>query len=259
LLTLWDNLQQLGERTSAEMSQLALLWLGDTDPSQRIAACRQLLHDRRYRALVIAWLHERGDEAAAAEVANAVAAELPPTDALDVLRALTPLLQHATGSYIGLGVRAPDVLADAYREHLASDTHADVRRELVFGVGMVPGAIGLETAELALANDPSADVRVQALFAITAHGGDDRGERAMMRALDDPAITGDARHLESLVFALRNLEHGDANVVDRVGQRLRATALSEASRQELEQMMARCLPGGGGGGEPRVPASVLRR
>lgn len=252
LLTLWDNLQEHGERSSAETSRLALLLLDDADPSQRIAACRQLLLDPRFRALVLARLHERSAHADAALLADTAANELPPAEALDVLRDLTPLLTHAPGSYIGLGVRAPDVLADAYREHLAADTQPEVRRELVFGVGMVPSPIGLEIAELALANDPSPDVRVQAMFALTAHGGPERAEHAVLRLLDDPAVTGDAHHVAALVAALRNFESGDPNVMDRIGRRLAALPLPDALRQQLEQTLSRSLPGG------EVPAAVRR-
>jgi hypothetical protein len=77
LLTLWDNLQKNGERSSDELSRLALMLLVDSDPSQRTAACRQLLSDARYRDLVLSWLRERNDQTVANEIAWPAPHELP--------------------------------------------------------------------------------------------------------------------------------------------------------------------------------------
>jgi hypothetical protein len=246
LLTLWDNLQRGGERSSAELSQLALALLGDGDVSKRAAASRQLLQDPRYRALVLASLRERDDRAVAHEVANLAAQELPVADALALLRELAPTLQRAPQAYLMLGFRAPMAVADSYRSLLASDTCGDVRCDLVAGIGMARTPLGLEIAQLALDRDPSPDVRLQALFALAAHDDPERAALAFDRVLDDPAIAGDAARLGAVVLALQNLEaRADPNLSARIVQRLRALRLLEASHATLVAIEQRCLPGGG--------------
>lgn len=243
LVTLWNNVQRFGERTSDDLARLALLWLGGDDPSQRTAACRQLLLDARYRDLVLSWLRERGDRDVAAELAGIAAQELPPDQALALLRELAPLLPSAPNAYLVLGFRAPEALADAYRELLASDVQPRVRADLVTGVGMTTTPIGLEIARLALENDPSPDVRLQAVFALTARRDPALGEAALQQALDDPRIAKDPLRLSAVVLALQNLETtGDLNALHRVGQRLQTLALSDASRQTLAGILARGLP-----------------
>jgi hypothetical protein len=258
LLTLWHNLQQFGERSTAELSQLALALLGDSDPSHRTAACRQLLADARYRNLVLSWLRENSDRTVVRDVANLAARELPPGEALAILRELAPVLPQAPNAFLILGYRAPETLADAYRELLASDTQPAIRSGLVTGVGMAVTPLGLEIAELALEQDPSPDVRLQAVFALTARGDADLAERAISRALDDPRITADPVRLSSVVFALENLEaSGHANHIHRAAQRLLATPLSAASRRTLEALLQRSLPGGTGAEPVPSPSSVL--
>jgi hypothetical protein len=248
LLTLWENVQRFGERSSDELSRLALLLLDDADPSQRTAACHQLLKDARYRNLVLSWLRERGDKVVAAEVAGVAARELPPAEALSLLRELATTLPRAPNAYLVLGFRAPDLVADDYRALLAAGTHADVRCDLVTGVGMTQTPLGLEIAELALHNDPSLDVRMQAVFALTSRGDAALGERALARILDEAGVAGDKQRLAAAVLALQNLAAtGDANAIDRVGRRLLAMPLSAASRQQLEGLLQRCLPGGAPG------------
>lgn len=245
LLTLWANLQQFGERSSDEISRLALLLLADSDPSQRLAACRQLLTDPRYRALVVGWLREHADQAVASELAALAARELEPAQALQVLRELSPVLQQAPNAYLVLGFRAPEALADAYQELLASNTQPGVRRDLVTGVGMSGSAQGLEIAQLALAHDPSPDVRIQAVFAITARGQVELAERAVNQLLDEPLIAQDPSRLGSLVLTLQNLEAGGhTNEIDRLAQRLRTLPLAEHSQQLLDALVQRSLPGG---------------
>lgn len=245
LLTLWDNLEASGARSSDELSTLALLRLDDQDPSQVVAACRQLLSDPRYRDLALAWLKERADPALAHAIARLAGRELPPSDALVALRELSPMLQHTRGTFLAIGVRAPEVVADAYREQLAADTQPQLRRELVMGVGMLPDGSGLEVARLALLHDPSVEVRLQALFVHTVHGDKVDAEAAVNRVLDDPAVAADPMHLAAVVLALQNLEHQDANVMARLGARLQAMALAPRSRELLDGMLARSLPGGG--------------
>lgn len=250
LLTLWDNVQRLGERSSEELSLLALTWLGGDDASQRTAACRQLLADSRYRALVLSWLRERNDRTVAEELAKVAASELEAPDALALLRELTPLLPTAPNAYLVLGFRAPEALADSYRELLASNTQTQVRADLVTGVGMTTTPLGLEIAQLALANDPSPDVRIQAVFALTARREKALAEAALHQVLDDPLVARDPTRLGALVFALQNLEAADdPNVMQRVGQRLQTLPLADHSRQLLANLLARAVPGGGVAGK----------
>lgn len=245
LLTLWDNLQRHGERSSADLAGLAMVLLADADPSKRTAACRQLLGDPRHRHVVLAWLRERRDLAVAAEISGIAARELPPAEALAVLREVGALLPSQPNAYLALGHRAPDLLADSYRELLAADTHAAVRADLVAGLAMADPAKALPIVELAQASDPAPAVRVQAMLTLTAAAAATHGEAACTRALDDPAVASDPGALAAVVFALQNLEAaGDINAVDRLGQRLRRTPLREDSRLALEQLLARALPGG---------------
>lgn len=247
LLTLWDNVQRLGERSSEELSLLALTWLGGEDASRRTAACRQLLGDERYRALVVSWLRERNDRVVASELAQVAVADLEPRAALALLRELTPLLPSAPNAYLVLGFRAPDAVADSYRELLASNTQPQVRADLVTGVGMTTTPLGLEIAKLALANDPSPDVRIQAVFALTARRENTLAEAALNQVLDDPLVAQDPTRLGALVLALQNLEAtDDPNVMLRVGQRLQTLPLADYSRQLLAGLLARTIPGAGG-------------
>ncbi|MBL8749650.1 MAG: hypothetical protein JNK78_10860 [Planctomycetes bacterium] len=253
LLTLWDNLQRSGERSSDELARLALLLFADTDPSKRIAATRHLLTDARYRPMVLAWLREQQDGATAIEVAGLAARELEPAAALDVLRELGPILPRAPAAYMVLAARAPSALADAYRELLASNTQPGMRQDLVAGVGFSGAAEGRTVAELALRHDPSPDVRIQAVFALSATDTD-AGERAISELLDDPRIAKDPNHLGALVLAMQNLEAGrNLNAIDRLGRRLRTMALSESGRVALEALLARSLPGGAPSSDPGTP------
>ena len=261
LATLWDNLQRTGERSSEELARLAMLLLEDTDPTKRAVACRQLLADARFRPLALAWLREHGDTDTAAEIAGLVASDLPPDAALEVLRELGTLLRRAPGAYMVLGARAPELVADAYRELLAANVQPDVRTDLVASVGLTGSEHAAEIVALALQNDPSPEVRLQAAFVLTATGSADAGEAALHRLLDDPAVAGDPTRLGAVVLALHNLEAGSAtNQIDRLRQRLRALPLDAASRQSLEALLARSMPGGvtsapnggpAGSGEPR--------
>lgn len=243
LLTLWDNVKAYGERTSAELTQLAMLRLDTGDPSQIITACRQLLADAKFRAVVLSWLRERKDMELAAEIAQLAARDLPVRDALDVLRELAPLLPHTRGAYTGLGIRAPEVLADAYREHLAANNQPDIRRELIMGVGMLPDPAGLKLAELALAHDPSPDVRIQAMYVFTVHATPEAAEQAINQLLDDPVIANNEIHMSSVVLALYNLQNGDPNTLARLGARLQSMGLPDYSLASLKEILARSLPG----------------
>lgn len=245
LLTLWDNLQRFGERSSEELARLALILMGDRDPSQRAAACRQLLKDPRYRNLVLAWLREHNDRAVANDVAEVAAREMPVPEALGLLRELSGTLPRAPNAYLLLGFRAPEAVADDYRALLAANTHPDVRCDLITGVGMTRTPLALEIARLALTNDPSPEARLQAVFALTAQAAAEHGETAIVQALDDPRIAGDPTRVGALVLALDNLAaSGDVNAVDRVAQRLQRLPMHDDARRGLAAILARCLPGG---------------
>ncbi|MBM3974711.1 MAG: hypothetical protein FJ301_11490 [Planctomycetes bacterium] len=246
LLTLWDNLQRFGERSSAALAALALALVDGADPSQRLAACRHLLRDPRYRAIALASLQTRGDRAFVADVATAVAQDLPVDDALGVLAELGPTLGRAPHAYLVCGHRDPDVVADAYRRLLADDVQPDRRADLVAGVGMARTATGLDVARTALAHDPSPAVRLQAVFALTANADLETALAALLQAADDAALTADPLRCDGLAYALQNLErHGDADAIDRATRRLGALSLSASGRAALAAIRERALPGGG--------------
>lgn len=224
---------------------MALLLLGDADPSKRTAACRQLLGDARYRHVMLAWLRERGDVAVATEVANLAAQELPANEALAVLRELGPTLKNMPSAYMSLAFRAPEAIGDAYRELLAANTHAATRTDLIAGLAMAEAGHAIPAVELAQGSDPAPEVRAQAMLTLTVTAPLTHGEQACQRALDDPAIGGDPGRLAIVLLAMQNLEAaGMTNAVDRLGQRLRTMPLREDTRLQLEQLLARALPGG---------------
>ena len=244
LMTLWDNIEQAGERSSEELSRLAMLRLDSRDPSEIVTACRQLLADPKYRAIVLSWLRDRKDPQIAQSIAQIAAQELPVDDGIAVLGELAPLLKHTRGTYMSLGLRSPDAVSETYRRHLAANTQPDIRRELIMGVGMIPHAAGLPVAELALANDPSPEVRIQALYVLTVHATPEASERAINQLLDVPEIANNPSRLGSIVLALQNLEKGDPNRLARLGARLQSLPLANYSRASLMEILNRVLPGG---------------
>ncbi len=245
LLTLWQNLQQFGERSSTDLACLALLQLGDADPSQRIAACRHLLLSPRYRSAVLAWLREHQDLDVANEAMRIAARELPAADAIATLRELAPLLPEMPAAYMALAHRAPQALADTYEQLLADNVQPAMRRDLLAGLGMDEAGQQRSTLELALHNDPDPAVRLQALLSLSASAAQQCGEAACTRLLDDPLIANDPERLSVVVMALQNLEvAGMTNAIDRLGRRLLAMRIPEHSRRELDQLLARALPDG---------------
>lgn len=245
LLTLWQNLQQLGERSSTELANLALVALDDADPSRRTVACRQLVGDERFRPLVLAWLREHQDLEVADEVARLAALELPPAQALATLRELAPLIQSSPALFMALGHRAPETLADAYEQLLADAVQPGVRRDLIAGLGMNEGEATVAMLRLALDHDPNPAVRLQAALSLSACAPQSHGEEACRRMVEDPAIGNDPVRLGVVLMALQNLEvAGLTNAVDRVGRRLAATPLDETSRRRLAELLQRALPPG---------------
>jgi hypothetical protein len=246
LTTLWRNLEAIGARTSGELLSLALLLLDDPNTSKRVSACRQLLGDPRFRPLVLEQLQRRRDAGLAREVAMAAAQDLPPADALEVLRVAHPLAGDFVAPFLVLGSRDAELLQREYEQRLAGDVDPRLREALVGGAGFGGSPRGIELARLAFDSDPDADVRLRALFVLTGNAADALGEQTIATALDDPRIRDDPRRLHALVLALGNLERaGAVNAVDRLGQRLRAcTALTAAAREDLDQLLRRALPGG---------------
>jgi hypothetical protein len=244
LLTLWDNLERHGERSSEALAALALLLLDGKDGSQRAAACRHLLREARYRALVVDALRRSADRGFVREVASLVASDLPVDDALGVLADLGPALGRAPHAYLVCGHRAPDAVADAYRRLLADDVQPDRRVDLVAGVGMVRSPTGLDVARTALAHDRSPEVRLQAVFALTANADPETAMAALLQAADDAELTAERARCDGLVFALGNLERqADAAAMDRATRRLDALSLSADGRAKLAALRARTVPG----------------
>jgi hypothetical protein len=246
LQTLWQNLAATGARSSQELASLALLLFDDSDPGKRLAACRQLLLDARYRDVVLARAKERKDAALAAELCAVAAQQLSPAAALAVLAELGPLAPTAlTVPYLALAQRDAAAVCAAYERHLADDVRPGVRAELITGAGFTRSAEGIELARLALHADRDNGVRVRAMFVLTGNAAAALGESAMSQLLDDPAFANDADCIGAAVLALENLERANLiNAIDRLGQRLRQTALRAGDRDNLERILARALPGG---------------
>lgn len=245
LQTLWDNLLQRGERSSAELASLALVLLANPDASQRMAACRHLLLDGRFRSVVLAWVREHQDRTVADDLANIAARELAPREALAVLKELAPIVGNVPHAYLAVGMRDTAAVADAYRELLAGSQHPTLRADLIAGMATGNPAEALPVLELAQTSDPTPAVRSQALLTLTAAAAARHGEAAFDRALADPALRSDPHQLALFVLALQNLEFaGLTNAVDRYGQQLRNLPLREDSRNLLEQLLSHALPGG---------------
>lgn len=243
LTTLWRNLQSTGERSSPDLASMAMILMADADPSRRTAACRHLLLDPRYRAVALSWLRERDDLDVTTDITAIVARELPPPEASRVLRELSAVLPNMPGAYMALASRSESIVIDDYYALLGSDTHATVRRDLISGLGMARGPKAQKVVELAL-QDPASEVRAQAMLTLSG-AAPDKAEAACNQLLDDPRSANDPFTLTVAVMALQNLESaGLINAVDRLGQRLRIAPLTAASRQRLEAILARALPGG---------------
>lgn len=252
LLTLWRNLQGSGVRASQELDSLALLLLEDANVVHRLAACRRLLADPRWRHLALE--RARKDPALRRETALAAATELAPSEALSALAELHPGSgQELFGAFVTLGSRDVQCLVDAYEHRLATDTEPRLRASLLAGAGSLGHPHGVALAEAAHQHDPDPLVREQARFVLTAHAPADVGERVLQQALDDPLVLADPGRLGAIVLALENLARaGELHALDRVGRRLRATALREADRVRLEELLERHLPRGAAGTNPET-------
>lgn len=247
LSTLWQNLERSGSRTSEDLAALALLFLGEANPGKRATACRQLIGDARYRGIVLDHLRRSGDPALAREVAMAAARDLEPAVALDVLAFTAPLAPDFTSPFLALGMRAPAEVQTAYERQLGQGSDPALREQLVAGLGFAHPQLGMQTAQLALQSDPSPLVRLRAVFVLSGAATEAIGEEAFRRALADPELRRDPRHVGALVLALENFAHANhPNAVERLGRELLAVApLDPAQRADLERILARALPPGG--------------
>lgn len=247
LLTLWRNLQAAGQRAGQDLDSLALLLLEDRHVVHRLAACRRLLADPRWRHLALE--RARADPDLCRETAVAAATELAPADALTALAGLHPGSGRALlGAFVTLGARDVQCLVDAYEQRLAADSDPQLRASLLAGAGSLGHPEGIRLAEAAHRHDPDLLVREQAMFVLTAHAPSVHGERVLQAALDDPQVLADPGRLGALVLALENLARaGELHALHRVGSRLRATGLRAADRARLEELLERHLPRGAGG------------
>ena len=247
LLTLWRNLQAAGQRAGQDLDSLAMLLLDDSHVVHRLAACRRLLVDPRWCHLALE--RARADPTLRRETAVAAAAELAPRDAIAALAGLHPGSgRELLGAFVTLGARDVQCLVDAYEQRLAADSDPQLRASLLAGAGSLGQPEGIRLAEAAHRHDPDLQVREQALFLLTAHAPAAHGERVLQAALDDEQVLADPSRLGALVLALENLARaGELQALHRVGLRLRATALREADRARLEELLERHLPRGAGG------------
>ena len=145
-----------------------------------------------------------------------------------------------------LGSKDSELLGQAYEQRLADGVDAQMRAELITGVGFAGTANSVELAKTALQYDPDPEVVSRALFVLSASGDIELAEQSLLRALDDPRIGGDPVRLGGIVHALHNLTGGGAiNALHRLGQRLAAMPnLLPGDRLELEKILARSLPQG---------------
>ncbi len=227
LLTLWTNLEATGTRSSSDLASLALLFKDDVNPSRRLAALRHLLgaDGGRYKELVLREALGRRDPQLLGELAMAISRRLPPKEAVaDLLRISKVSGRSLTPALLTLGTRDASALRDAYDKHLAADSHATFRAELVTGAGFQQDVVGLELALEALQVDPDPDVRCRALMVVTSRADTQLAERHLMALLDLPDVGANPARLGKVMLALENLATRNCpNTLRRVADRLLAT------------------------------------
>lgn len=250
LRTLWDNIEQDGERPDPVRDDLAMQWLADGNRCQRAVAVRHLLRAGGRRGMVLSWLRRSGSPGLTAEITRQVARDLSPREAVAILRELSSAAPSLAGACMVLAARAPEAVIDGYYECLASDTHPAARRDLIAGLAMAAATDECRAAlELANVADSAAEVRVQAMLSLSATAPE-QAEAACWRVLAHPETAADPKALAVVVFAVQNLEAaGLVNAVDRLGTRLRSRALSRSSRELLERVLRQGVP-------PRLPATA---
>ncbi len=247
LATLWRNLAATGARSSDQLAGLALLLLENGNLSERMASARTLLHDDRYRAVLLDLIDRNQDRQLAHMVGLAAAQELAPAAAMAVLQRTARHPGTHTASFVALARRDPAMLQRRYEQLLGDDRESRLRAMMVTGSGFAATDGGLEVARLAMASDPDPEVRLRAMFALTARAAEALGEQAILDAIEDPRIGGDGLRLASVVAAFQNLANaGMVNAVHRLGLRLReCPALGDAAREQLEELLGQSLPRGG--------------
>lgn len=249
LLTLWDNMTERGERMAERLASLAFLFKDDENPARRLAALEYLLTNEagQYRRLVIDLVLASHDAELARLLAHSAATALEPQLALEVMNSMISLAGSSLMTpLMVLGSKDSELLGQAYEQRLADGVDAQMRAELITGVGFAGTANSVELAKTALQYDPDPEVVSRALFVLSASGDIELAEQSLLRALDDPRIGGDPVRLGGIVHALHNLTGGGAiNALHRLGQRLAAMPnLLPGDRLELEKILARSLPQG---------------
>ncbi len=248
LLTLWENLEEAGVRSSGEVASLALLLMEGTNPGCRLAALEFLLlgGEGRFTELAVREIIDRGDEEEACWLASSAAHKMEPRQAVELLESLAAVAGRGlTAAFLVLADRAPQILVAAYDRHLAGDSSPSLRAALVTGVGFRGQARGIDLARLAFGQDPDPGVRSRAMFVLTACAGTSLGEEVLMSALDDPVMGHDASHLGQIALALENLEDtAKSDAIDRVARQiLKREELLAGDRERLVQWLARVMPG----------------
>lgn len=246
LLTLWKNLEATGARSSSDLASLALLFKGDINPSRRLAALQHLLtaDGGRYKELVLRDAIDRRDPQVLGELVLAISKRLPPKEAIgDLLRISQVSSRSLTPALLNVGLRDASVLRAAYDKHLADNSHAQFRGELITGAGFQQDTAGLDLALDAVRVDPDPDVCCRALMVITSRADPVLAEARVMSLLDQPQFSDSPEHLGKVVLALQNLATRDCpNALRRVADRMLATGRLRAG----DKRRLRRLRDGGG-------------
>jgi hypothetical protein len=245
LRTLWRNLEASGARTSGRLASLAMLFLEDANPARRQAAARQLVADPRYRDFAIAQVVRAGDRGLAAELARTAAVELPPAEALAILRAVDEVGgDELTAAYLVLGDRDGRLMAREYEQVLADGVRPQLRASLITGATAALDQDAFGIARLAFDFDPDPQVRIRALYALAMQPDHAAAEAALAAAIDDPLAASDRTWIGNIALALRNLAgQGAIQALDRLGRRLEQhPMLAEHDRRALRQLLAEHLP-----------------
>lgn len=244
LLTLWRNLEAGGVRPRDGVETMALMLKDDTNPARRAAAIERLMlsGDRNLVDFVLRDVEEQRDAKRAADLAAPAATHLPPDQALEVVQRLRAVAQRPlTVSAIELSRRDGALVRTRYQELLASQSRADLRADLVMGLGCNPSSDNLAVANTALQIDPDPQVRRRALLAITGNAASALGEQAVSAALADRELCGpQGERLSVIVAALDNMaRQGEHDAVARLGRQLgQRRDLAPEVRSELERLLA---------------------
>ncbi len=245
LLTLWHNLEAQGIRQSGELERLALMFKDDANPCRRLAAFRYLMaNSAEYREQILTEAMQSGDSQLIAALAKTAAELLDPEEAMRSLARLAEVSgRQVMPAVMTLAGRQPGVLQQQYQTHLAANSRAGFRAELISGAGFQGGTQGVDLAKQALRQDPDPEVRARALLVISAKA-DMATARQDLQAAIQTAASQHQPQLGNLILALENLANrsdadasGAAAPVRELAQQLLAfPQLSNADRQRLEGM-----------------------